>query len=101
MKFTSKLFMFAFTLLALAAIAHAQSPREQLKVLVEQFEQAAKVPAGGETFRDCADCADMVVIPAGSFEMGSSSGDEDEAPPHRVTLKSFALGKTEVTQAQW
>ncbi len=39
MKFTSKLFMFAFTLLALAAIAHAESPREQLAQMVEQLQK--------------------------------------------------------------
>lgn len=37
----------------------------------------------------------MVVIPASSFDMGETG------PKHRVTLKSFALGKTEVTQGQW
>ena len=40
---------------------------------------------------------EMVVIPAGSFVMGSSE-QEDEGPPHRVTLsRSFAMGKCPVT----
>ena len=57
-------------------------------------------------FRDCPDCPEMVVIPSGSFEMGSP-GDEvgrysDEVPQHRVTIgAAFALGKAEVTQGQW
>jgi formylglycine-generating enzyme required for sulfatase activity len=42
----------------------------------------------------------MVVIPAGSFEMGSNEY-TGEKPPHRVSIKSFALGKYEVTQGQW
>lgn len=51
---------------------------------------------------DCPDCPEMVVIPAGSFVMGSNSGDSDERPMHRVTIaKSFAMSKTEVTQVQW
>ena len=54
-----------------------------------------------DIFKDCADCPEMVVIPAGSFEMGSYSGNSDEKPVHRVAVKSFALGKTEVTQGQW
>jgi formylglycine-generating enzyme required for sulfatase activity len=54
----------------------------------------------GEVFKDCADCPEMVVIPAGNFEMGGSVSD-DEKPVHRVTLKAFAMGKTEVTQGQW
>lgn len=42
------------------------------------------------------------MIPAGSFEMGSNSGDGDEKPVHSVRIgKAFALGKTEVTQRQW
>lgn len=54
----------------------------------------------GEVFKDCADCPEMVVVPAGSFIMG---GEEhvSERPPHPVALKSFALGKTEITQGQW
>ena len=47
----------------------------------------------------CADCPEMVVIPAGSFEMGGTNSDEQ--PVHRVTLRSFSMGKTEVTQGQW
>ena len=53
----------------------------------------------GAVFKDCPDCPEMVVIPAGSFEMGGT--DSDEQPVHRVTLRSFAMGKTEVTQGQW
>jgi formylglycine-generating enzyme required for sulfatase activity len=48
----------------------------------------------------------MVVIPAGSFEMGSPASeagrDDDEGPVHRVQIgRAFELGKTEVTQGQW
>lgn len=56
----------------------------------------------GKAFRDCPDCPEMVVIPEGSFEMGSNSDDRDERPAHLVTIiGGFALGKTEVTQGQW
>lgn len=56
----------------------------------------------GKIFRDCSDCPEMVVIPAGSFDMGSNDSWDFEKPIHRVTLsKSFAMGKTEVTQGQW
>lgn len=58
----------------------------------------------GKTFKDCADCPEMVVIPAGSFHMGdlNGGGSSDEKPVHRVTIaKAFAVGKYEVTQAQW
>jgi hypothetical protein len=39
MKTTSKLIIFIFTLLALAASTYAQSPREQLKQMVEQLQK--------------------------------------------------------------
>ena len=57
------------------------------------------VRSAGAVFKDCPDCPEMVVIPAGSFEMGGAAS--DELPVHRVTLKSFSMGKTEVTQGQW
>lgn len=55
-----------------------------------------------KTFRDCPDCPEMVIIPAGSFDMGSNNGEANEKPVHRVTIaRPFAMGKTEVTQGQW
>ncbi|HQH73014.1 MAG TPA: formylglycine-generating enzyme family protein, partial [bacterium] len=49
---------------------------------------------------------EMVLIPAGTFVMGSPDSEQDryseEGPQHQVTLtKPFYLGKYEVTQAQW
>ena len=46
---------------------------------------------------------DMIVIPAGSFQMGSrhSEGNLDERPQHFVTIKSFMMGKFLITQGQW
>ena len=55
--------------------------------------------AAGSVFKDCPECPEMVVIPAGSFEMGGTGSNEQ--PVHRVTLRSFSMGKTEVTQGQW
>jgi hypothetical protein len=44
---------------------------------------------------------DMVLVDGGTFQMGSTSGESDEQPVHSVTLSSYYIGKTEVTQAQW
>ncbi|PYJ68653.1 MAG: hypothetical protein DME76_11640 [Verrucomicrobia bacterium] len=80
----------------------------------------------GDVFRDCPDCPEMVVIPAGSFTMGSSASEKtwaathgwdteqhkiplrsfalavaDEAPQHKVSLRSFALGKYDVTRREY
>jgi formylglycine-generating enzyme required for sulfatase activity len=55
----------------------------------------------GNTFRECAICPEMVVVPAGSFTMGSNES-EYEKPPHRVALgQPFAVGKFEVTFDEW
>lgn len=59
-------------------------------------EEAARMAAIVGVFLD---------IPGGSFSMGCSPGDADcdadEKPPHTVTVKSFRMGKHEVTFAQW
>jgi formylglycine-generating enzyme required for sulfatase activity len=62
--------------------------------------QSTGIAQTGQVFKDCAGCPEMVVIPAGSFTMGSNE-DENEKPPHPVNIRSFALGKFEVTQGQW
>ena len=45
----------------------------------------------------------MILIPAGSFEMGGDNEQarEDEFPKHKVILKSFWIDETEVTNAQF
>ena len=69
-------------------------------------EAARRVPKPGDTFRDCPTCPEMVVVPAGSFKMGSPDNDErrdaDEGPVRTVTIgQPFAVGKFEVTFAEW
>lgn len=75
---------------------------------------AASIAAAGDPtavesdqiFTDCAICPEMVVIPSGTFVMGSMALEEargkDEGPRHTVTFASpFAMGRTEVTFDQW
>ena len=49
-------------------------------------------PGSGKAFRDCPDCPEMVVVPAGSFTMGSPSSEaeryDDESPQHEVRISS-------------
>ena len=47
--------------------------------------------------------AEMVVIPAGEFLMGSpeGEGDDDEHPQHKVFVDTFYMDKYEVTNAQY
>lgn len=70
----------------------------------------------GERFRDCAQCPEMVVVPAGSFVMGSTLEEQEwvisngvsqssissESPRHEVTIEdAFAVGRMEVTVGEW
>ncbi|MBR0038153.1 MAG: SUMF1/EgtB/PvdO family nonheme iron enzyme [Bacteroidales bacterium] len=44
----------------------------------------------------------MIKVEAGTFQMGSTSGDSDEKPVHSVTLThDYYMGETEVTQELW
>jgi formylglycine-generating enzyme required for sulfatase activity len=55
----------------------------------------------GDVFRDCTDCPEVVVVPAGDFSMGSNDFDV-EKPEHRVTIaKPFAIGRREVSFDEW
>ena len=45
---------------------------------------------------------DLVFIPPGEFIMGSETGDQDEKPPHKVSIShGFWMGKFEVKQSQY
>jgi formylglycine-generating enzyme required for sulfatase activity len=74
-------------------------------LLITPWHPAAAGPTPGETFRGCAGCPEMIVIPAGSFMMGAPAGepgrDDFEGPPRRVSVHQFAAGKYVVTRGQW
>ena len=60
----------------------------------------------GDEFRECKDCPPMVVVPPGSFTMGSPANEPgrffDEGPQHVVRFaRGFAVGKFAVTFAEW
>jgi formylglycine-generating enzyme required for sulfatase activity len=60
----------------------------------------------GQVFTECANCPEMVVVPAGTFMMGSPDDEKDrqrdEGPVHRVEIKQpFALGRFEITLDQF
>ena len=56
-------------------------------------------------FQECTDCPVMVGIPAGRFVMGSPASEpgrfDNEGPQHVVSVRAFALGKFDVTSAQF
>src|SRR5437773_6216902 len=58
-------------------------------------------PEPGETFKDCADCPELVVVPPGDFVMGSNDVPY-EKPERTISIKRpFAIGRREVTFAEW
>ena len=76
-----------------------------LAALAWVLPEAAVGQEPGETFSDALERGgrgpEMVVVPAGSFEMGCVSGEEcyeDELPVHTVTISQpFAVSKFEIT----
>jgi len=77
---------------------------KKLAFMLSTFAIASSALAQLPTaFSDCADCPDLLTLPAGSFVMGSSIGTEEDAftPSRTVNVKAFSIGKYEVTQAQW
>jgi formylglycine-generating enzyme required for sulfatase activity len=76
--------------------AMIQSERNLTMVAAE-----GTVPEPGETFRDCPDCPEMVVVPPGEFDMGGKDT-PFEAPAHRVTIaKPYAIQRREVNFDEW
>lgn len=44
---------------------------------------------------------ELVMIPGGSFTMGSDAGEPDEKPRHAVKVSAFAMGKYEVSNEEF
>lgn len=80
-----------------------------LSVLIAMPAVAADLKPG-DAFRDCADCPELVVVPGGTFVMGSTAEETtregtpdrdaaNEKPQHQVTIGyAFAVMKHEVTR---
>ena len=63
-------------------------------------------PPSNQTFTANGVNFDMIAVEGGTFTMGAteeqgSDVDRDESPTHQVTLSSYMIGKTEVTQELW
>jgi len=60
---------------------------------------SASLPPG--VYRDCGQCPEMVDMPSGQFNMGSTD-DPSSSPVRAVSIDySFAVARSEVTVGQW
>jgi formylglycine-generating enzyme required for sulfatase activity len=93
----------------------AKAPKPVLRTMTFDFatldEKGARLPTETNTASVFTEMLgsdvglDMVSIPGGAFTMGSPTYEPErrpnESPQHLVTLKSFFIGASPVTQAQW
>ena len=59
-----------------------------------------------DSFKECANCPEMVVVPAGSFAMGSPASEQErtseEGPQHPLTVpRQLGVGRFAVTFDEW
>lgn len=101
------------------AARRAEATQRSIEAEARRIEAAARAEATrpatfsdrlqalpqGESLKECDACPEMVAIPGGSFAMGSPESEpgrqSDEGPQRRVTIQPFAIGKFEVTFAEW
>ena len=83
-----------------------QERAERERVAREAEEARRERLRPGSVIRDCEGCPELVVVPSGSFQMGSPLGEsgrlDSEGPVHRVTIvRPFAVGVYEVTRGEY
>ena len=81
--------------------AKAKAAKAAAKAKAKAKAAAAKAAKDAKDAKDARYVGKMVNIPAGSFSMGSNNGTKYEKSMHRVTVRAFKMGETEVTFAQW
>ena len=92
----------SFSLKTLPALAFAAV----IGCLLPGLAQAAAPTAPGKVFKDCKDCPEMVVLPTGTFTMGTPEDEvgrePDEGPLHPVTFaKPLAISRFQVLTGEW
>jgi formylglycine-generating enzyme required for sulfatase activity len=91
--------------------SHAKALEEQLTKPTPPHKQTPLYMPGhsravGEVFQDLPNAPQMVVLPSGSFLMGSADDDiygtQNERPQHKVTIAhKLAMGRYPVTFEEW
>ena len=87
--------------------AEAEAERERQRQQRDaEAERQRRERQPGARLRDCEACPELVVVPSGSFTMGSPDSEwgrfNNEGPQRRVTItEPFAVGVYEVTFGEW
>lgn len=100
------------TSLALASVPLASAPATAPAAATLSTTSQASNWIAGTVFKDCDDCPEMLVIPAGRFVMGSVPNEVEREklpvyfgkysePQHEVRVVSFSVGKQEVSRGQY
>jgi formylglycine-generating enzyme required for sulfatase activity len=95
--------------LILAALCFMAGSAERAYAVLETVKVGPSAKASspaGTKFRECPHCPEMIVIPAGTFTMGTpdteQGRDPNEGPQHAVTIpKAFAVGVFHITVDQY
>ena len=89
-----------------------QAPKPPPRSQAGRAGRSAPAVKPGQVFRDCDGCPEMVALGGGAFDMGTQAGmaaanaaaqgyAQAEQPAHRVAVPGFAIGRHEVTRAQY
>jgi formylglycine-generating enzyme required for sulfatase activity len=90
---------------SIGASPAAAQPCNGVQVEIDASEQRCLKPGSGQPFKDCRDCPEMVVVPAGTFIMGATP-DEEVASPREDQVRGaitrpFAVGRFAVTRGEF
>jgi len=95
----------ALLILMLAAVPAISQPPESCDGVEAQIGNDKRCLKPTDSFKDCPNCPEMVMVPAGSFMMGSPTAEEgrfDREDERKVSIaKSIAAGRFAVTFDEW
>lgn len=74
----------------------AKQIHQSAESVLRAFKEQGVEPGNGKSFKDCPSCPEMVMIPPGKFMMGMPGSQKQ-----KTISQAFALGKYEVTFAEW
>jgi formylglycine-generating enzyme required for sulfatase activity len=92
---------------ALSISTAAAQGCDGVEVEIGVSERRCLKPGAGQSFKDCPDCVEMVVVPAGRFTMGTPPDEEiaterEREDQVRVSIaRPFAVGRFAVTRGEF